>query len=159
MHKNLLFKLIIAIVLIWTVSAVAIIYGMDNWSNRGTFGDLFGAVNALFSGLAFAGLIYTIVLQREEITQNRQEIILNRTELQRSVKTQQKSQSALKEQARQTHLAAKINAINSLIGYYNSQIESKKSSAEIVEKSKIKRKAVIDQIDSLIDGLDNSSVE
>ena len=65
MHKNLLFKLILAIVLIWTVSAVAIIYGMDNWSNRGTFGDLFGAVNALFSGLAFAGLIYTIVLQRE----------------------------------------------------------------------------------------------
>ena len=65
----------------------------------------------------------------------------------------------MKEQARQTHLAAKINAMNSLIGYYNSQIESKKSSAEIVEKSKIKRKAVIDQIDSLIDGLDNSSVE
>lgn len=26
---------------------------------RGTFGDQFGAVNALFSGLAFAGLIYT----------------------------------------------------------------------------------------------------
>lgn len=62
MQKNLLFKLILAIVLIWTVSTVAIIYGMDNWSNRGTFGDLFGAVNALFSGLAFAGLIYTIVL-------------------------------------------------------------------------------------------------
>ena len=29
------------------------------WTNRGQFGDMFGAVNALFSGLAFAGIIFT----------------------------------------------------------------------------------------------------
>lgn len=37
---------------------------VPNENTRGTFGDQFGAVNALFSGLAFAGLIYTIVLTK-----------------------------------------------------------------------------------------------
>lgn len=34
---------------------------------RGTFGDMFGAVNSLFSGLAFAGVVYAIIMQRDEI--------------------------------------------------------------------------------------------
>ena len=34
------------------------------------FGDLFGRVNALFSGLAFGGVALTLYLQREEIEAN-----------------------------------------------------------------------------------------
>lgn len=34
---------------------------------RGQFGDKFGAVNALFSGLAFAGIILTIYFQRKDL--------------------------------------------------------------------------------------------
>ena len=41
---------------------------------RGAFGDQFGAVNALFSGLAFAGLIYTIILQRKDLKLQRKEM-------------------------------------------------------------------------------------
>ncbi len=40
---------------------------------RGTFGDMFGSVNALFSGLAFAGIIVTILLQRKELALQRQD--------------------------------------------------------------------------------------
>lgn len=40
-------------------------------SARGAFGDKFGAINALFSGLAFAGLIATILLQRRELSETR----------------------------------------------------------------------------------------
>lgn len=39
---------------------------------RGAFGDKFGAINALFSGLAFAGLITTILLQRRELAETRE---------------------------------------------------------------------------------------
>jgi hypothetical protein len=46
----------------------------------GAFGDIFGATNALFSGLAFLGLIYTIYLQREDLKQNMVELRLNRQE-------------------------------------------------------------------------------
>ncbi len=35
--------------------------------NRGTFGDMFGGLNALFSGLAFVGLISAILLQRQDL--------------------------------------------------------------------------------------------
>ena len=58
--------------LIWVVDA-------PDW--RGTFGDQFGAVNALFSGLAFAGLIYTIILQRRDLELQRNDLKLQREEL------------------------------------------------------------------------------
>lgn len=38
---------------------------------RGQFGDKFGAVNALFSGLAFAGIIITLLLQRRDLAETR----------------------------------------------------------------------------------------
>jgi hypothetical protein len=38
---------------------------------RGQFGDQFGAVNALFSGFAFAGIIFTILLQRSDLAETR----------------------------------------------------------------------------------------
>lgn len=41
---------------------------------RGTFGDMFGSINALFSGLALAGIILTILLQRKELKLQREEL-------------------------------------------------------------------------------------
>lgn len=43
-------------------------------NGRGTFGDSFGVVNALFSGLAFAGVICAILLQKKELELQRAEI-------------------------------------------------------------------------------------
>lgn len=158
-NNKLLFRMSIFVVLVWMGSAVVIFFSFDNWTDRGTFGDLFGAINALFSGLAFAALIYTILLQRKEINQNKEEIVLNRKELSKSVKAQQATSKALISQAEQTHLTAKINAMNSLMSYYNSQIENPKSSDQIVELAKQKRKAIVIQIDNLIDGLSESEVD
>lgn len=45
-----------------------------NSSHAGTFGDKFGVVNALFSGLAFAGIIITIYLQMSELKLQRKEL-------------------------------------------------------------------------------------
>lgn len=39
----------------------------DIWAVRGTFGDSFGAVNGLFTGLAFAGTLYAIWLQKKDL--------------------------------------------------------------------------------------------
>lgn len=78
---------------IWIVVAIGVVlvlWGL-NWcgvskfinepSNQGTFGDMFGAVNALFSGLAFAGLIITLLYQREELKLQREELQETRKEL------------------------------------------------------------------------------
>jgi hypothetical protein len=40
---------------------------VSDWTVRGQFGDMFGLINSLFSGLAFAGIIYTIYQQLKEV--------------------------------------------------------------------------------------------
>ncbi|KZK85760.1 hypothetical protein PsAD46_03351 [Pseudovibrio sp. Ad46] len=41
---------------------------VGGYSERGPTGDTFGIVNSLFAGLAFLGLFYAILLQREELS-------------------------------------------------------------------------------------------
>ena len=53
----------------------------SNIEKRGQFGDSFGVVNALFSGLALAGVIYAIILQREELQLQREELEKTREEI------------------------------------------------------------------------------
>lgn len=60
---------------------LSLIFFVPDENTRGTFGDQFGAVNALFSGLAFAGLIYTIILQRRDLALQRDDLRLQREEL------------------------------------------------------------------------------
>lgn len=56
-------------------------------SVRGSFGDSFGAINALFSGLAFVGVIVAILLQKEELEAQRNELEETRKEFQEQNKT------------------------------------------------------------------------
>lgn len=156
---SIFFKMALVVIVIWVVSAVAIYYLIPNWGDRGTLGDMFGAVNALYSGLAFAGLLFTIVLQRQEIKMNRHEIELNRKELKKSTAAQTHSQKALQEQAIQTHLTAKINAMSTVINYYNIQISSTNNSPETIDKARAKRRELIAAMDDLIDGLNDSDVD
>lgn len=71
----------IIVVIIWILSWVLIDIHIKEITDRGTFGDKFGAVNALFSGLAFAGLIVTLLYQKEELKLQREELTQTREEL------------------------------------------------------------------------------
>jgi hypothetical protein len=53
---------------------------LGGWQTRGQFGDLFGGVNAFFTGLAFAGLVFTILLQGYHLRSQGEELSLS-TEL------------------------------------------------------------------------------
>ena len=160
-NKNfgLLTKLIMLVLVVWVLSTFLIVYGLDSWGDRGTFGDLFGAVNALFSGLAFAGLIYTIVLQKQDLALQRHEIAMNRTELKKTAKAQQHSEKALIEQVEQMKIATRLNALKTLIDYYNVQISYAGNTDVIIAKAKEKRKATIHEIDLLIDRIDDDELE
>ena len=72
---------IIGVIAMWSVSWFLINRNIDCSTDRGTFGDMFGAVNALFSGLAFAGLIATLLYQKEELKLQREELAHTREEL------------------------------------------------------------------------------
>lgn len=95
--------LIISVVLINVGFGFVIHHLMPKWSESGVFGDTFGAINSLFSGLAFAGLLYTILLQSRELKLQREELALTRKQLTSSAASQ-------KEQATYTLLAAQISA-------------------------------------------------
>ncbi|MEZ9741556.1 putative phage abortive infection protein [Vibrio splendidus] len=55
------------IILTWPISEISI-------NKSGVFGDSFGALTSIFSGLAFAGVVWTIVSQREELKVTRDEL-------------------------------------------------------------------------------------
>jgi uncharacterized LabA/DUF88 family protein len=108
----------LGVFIIWVVIQLGILFVFKDWTTRGTFGDSFGAVNSLFSGLAFGGLIYTILLQRKELELQRQELIETRQELKRSADAQEKSERALNSQIRALNITAEISGLNAIIDNY-----------------------------------------
>jgi hypothetical protein len=87
----LLYILVAIVISLWAVSLLA----LKDDEHRGTFGDMFGAVNALFSGLAMAGIIFTILLQKKELGLQRVELRETRNEfkLQNQTLKQQRFES------------------------------------------------------------------
>lgn len=73
--------------LVFTIPILCVAFGaaviclIDDWGERGQFGDMFGGLNALFSGAAFAGVVYAIILQRRELALQREEMRMSREEL------------------------------------------------------------------------------
>lgn len=81
-HNRLVMAaMFLLVVVLWFSSWLIITHFIKDPTNQGTFGDTFGAVNALFSGLAFAGLIATLLYQKEELKLQREELQQTREEL------------------------------------------------------------------------------
>lgn len=104
---------------IWSVIALALWYFVGGlprqWhgslSDAGTFGDSYGYVNSLFSGLAFGGVIVAIILQTIELRHQRQEMQESQRSWETTATAQQASQQSLKDQADSLFLAAYLHAL------------------------------------------------
>lgn len=70
----------LAVVGAWLLSWLLLYCTFGYGEDAAQFGDMFGATNALFSGLAFVGVIYAIVLQRKELKLQRSELRQTREE-------------------------------------------------------------------------------
>lgn len=92
---------------------------VEGLPSRGQFGDMFGGLTSLFTGLAFAGLIYTILIQRKELQYQREEITLQRIEMTRFADAQEKSEEALSKQAKNLEMSIGINTINYILTNQN----------------------------------------
>lgn len=66
------------VIVIWLGNLIAmpLLYTASDGgtSSAGTAGDMFGGITALFSGLAFAGLVTTLFMQRKELELQRKEL-------------------------------------------------------------------------------------
>ncbi len=69
-----IYLLFCIIILVWFLTPFVVAHLVENKAERGQLGDLFGTINALFSGLAFAGVIVAIFLQREELQLQKEEM-------------------------------------------------------------------------------------
>lgn len=90
---------------------------VTTWTDRAGFGDMFGALGTLFSGLAFAGLIFAIrlqshelTLQRQELSLTRDELSLTRDELKRTADSQEQTERVLSRQREIMAMSALLNA-------------------------------------------------
>ncbi|WP_133146332.1 hypothetical protein [Vibrio cyclitrophicus] len=70
-------------VLLYALFLVSVSWPIENFSidKAGIFGDSFGIITSLFSGLAFCGMIITILLQKEELKLQRLELSETRGEI------------------------------------------------------------------------------
>lgn len=96
-NKNLVWVMLGGVVFLFLLN-LCLIWVIDDPNWRGTFGDQFGAVNALFSGLAFTGLIYTIILQRRDLEIQRNDLRLQRDELKQTRKEFEEQNMTMKRQ-------------------------------------------------------------
>lgn len=67
---------VIVLVLVHASILLVLTWPITDWSieKAGVFGDSFGILTSLFSGLAFSGMIITILLQKDELALQRNEI-------------------------------------------------------------------------------------
>lgn len=79
-------------------------------------GDSFGSLNSLFSGLAFAILIGTIYLQKNELELQRQELSLTREEIRLTREEHKKSSHAAELSAKYFHEQAEAMKLDNEIG-------------------------------------------
>ena len=71
---SLFLKAALLVTIIWAASALVLYMSVEDYSKSGTFGDSFGVLNTLFSGLAFAGIIVSIKMQSDEMREQRKEL-------------------------------------------------------------------------------------
>jgi uncharacterized membrane protein YciS (DUF1049 family) len=120
---SLIALILILIPSLWAGSSLVIYKMLPTWGDRGTFGDMFGAINALFSGFAFAGVIVALFMQRSELSLQREELRLTREELSKSTVAQQESASALNHQFLIQTLSAKASTLAIVINDSNKDID------------------------------------
>ena len=103
--------LVAVVVLAW-VSNLLVGFAVDE---KGVFGDQFGAVNALFSGLAFSGVVYAILLQRYEVGLLQEELARTKDILDEQKKLAAEQLTGQRKQAFETTFFNLLELFNSIV--------------------------------------------
>jgi uncharacterized protein YPO0396 len=132
-------------IFVQVVYGVTLFYTIGSDTGRGTFGDMFGAVNAFFTGLTLAGLIYTIHEQQKDMESAREAT-------NRSITAQENAAKALKKQADLLHRTAALNAYSIMISSYNHLIQEMQG-FDVVNNYKQEREVYIKKLKEALDEL------
>lgn len=128
MYRKLIFILLPTIVIaIWLIS----FFALRHVPERGTFGDMFGAVNALFTGLALSAAGIAVYLQSVELAETRKELArsanaqLDSSKLQAQVLELQRLNAIASLKLKLIEIDASLDVHGKAIGYsYREKIEA-----------------------------------
>lgn len=115
--RKFLLGMSVAIFGLWLILGLlpVLIWGVD--ATAGQFGDMFGAVNSLFSGFALAGVVVAILMQKEELELQRKELVFTRAELEKSAAAQASTANTMLQQA-------EISRKNTLLAAYTALLQA-----------------------------------
>jgi hypothetical protein len=117
-----------------------------NWRNE---------LESLFSGWAFAGLVCTVLLQREELKLQREELEDTKKVLARAADAQEKSEKALASQIQSMNLGSLVDGYAAMLDYYDRH--NRNSGGPEGDQSKHAR-ARLKQLMNHLEGLHGGSV-
>jgi len=150
---RLLLAILVGITLLALLMALAVLFVYfihfrgplsDQHSVWGTFGDYVGGLlNPAFGFLALVGLLFTIILQgenlrvtAEELELSRKELELTRRELQRSASAQENALDTLYLQVKVTRRAARLAVLGTLVENYEKKVRTANTKSD---KGKLER--------------------
>lgn len=92
--------LVIAIFILYAIPVISRIPPVSEITidETGVFGDSFGALTALFSGLAFAGMMITVLMQKDQLALQKDELVLTRKEMEMQRKQMELQNETLRKQ-------------------------------------------------------------
>lgn len=127
MKQNHQFRYLIGtVILAWIATFLFMFFIFNDWGSRGQFGDMFGALNVLFSGFAFAALYFTISLQQKQLKQQGEQIELQRQDLRLQREEMAASRGELARQANAQDALTRATVAQVRVASFNAEIEAHK---------------------------------
>ena len=112
------FVTVMVVLLLWCLVPSYLTAPYAKISEKGAFGDTYGTVNALFTALAFGGLIITILLQRQELKLQRDELRLQRLEMKGQREQLQIQSNTFQQQRFENTFFALLRSHNDIISSF-----------------------------------------
>jgi len=121
--------LLLTVIVTWLLTPflAGLIY--PDIAQRGQLGDVFGAANALFSGLAFAGLCYSIWSQQQQLSLQQDQLELQREELRLQREEMTASRQELSNQVAAQQALARAATAHIAVAGFQAEIEAMKIQA------------------------------
>jgi hypothetical protein len=122
MKKGVLFFLA-AFVIMW-ITSFFVFKGMGDWSTAGNIGDSFGAVGALFSGVALTLAVYSAALQQEQNSQFQKDTQQAEQRMLDVLEQQSRAIALIEKSLQQQVHAGRVAALTFMIERQDQRIEN-----------------------------------
>ena len=110
--------------MLWLLWALFTFFAYEGTQTSGPAGDKFGGITALFSGLAFAGLVFTLFVQKKELQYQRQELALLVNETRETKRHLEAQADHLKSQSDFVGKQTFENSFFQMLSSFNSNLQS-----------------------------------